>query len=201
MLRLQKQPAMKNKKLVVLLMLAMGCNPLIVNNNADGGPGCDTGEVRATLSSVTLAQDCPDPDPQMKTDFVSGACAQDGVCPSLCRQSSMQLSFDSSQLTPAKIDIRAVRVLDVNTRQVLDTLSHRLPTQWKIDKYVTWDETVPAEVALKTSYKLSAPKYDTFGEASRLAYPQTFIVEVDVAIDGVVQTLSIEAQREPEVVT
>ncbi len=190
---------MKTNKLIALLTLVMGCNPLILNNNPDGGPPCVVTEVVATLSSVTLAQDCPDA--QGSADFALGACLDDSQCGSLCRQSSMQLSFDSSQSTLAKIEIRAVRVLDVNTRQVLDTLMHRLPTQWKIDKYVSWDETVPGAVSLKTSYKLSAPKYHTFGESNRLAYPQTFIVEVDVAIDGVVQTLSIEAQREPEVVT
>jgi hypothetical protein len=159
------------------------------------------GVVTATLSSVTLAQDCGTPRPagvSAESDIAAGACLVDTDCPSMCRQSSMQLSFENTGPNAAQIQIKEVRLLDLNTRAVLERLSHREPTQWKVDQYLSWDEKlVPGE--LKASYKLSAPSY-SYGTA-RLAWDQKFIVEVDVAVDGTVRTLTIEATREPEVVT
>ncbi|MBX7114332.1 MAG: hypothetical protein K1X64_08385 [Myxococcaceae bacterium] len=192
---------MKTKKYTALLMLAMGCSPLILNNNPDGGPPCNPGEVVATLSSVTMAQDCPDPDPKSLADSTSGACAPGSQCQPMCRQSSMQLSFESSQSTAAKIEIHEVRVFNNETHLFLYKMARRAPTQWKIDKYVSWDETVPATTTLKTSYKLSPLNNASLHDASRLTFPGVFLIEVDVAIDGVVQTLSVEAQREPEITT
>lgn len=159
------------------------------------------GVVTATLSSVTLAQDCganKAAGAPAEADYVAGACLVDTDCPSLCRQSSMQLAFGNTGPNAAQIQIKEVRLLDINTRAVLERLSHREPTQWKVDQYLAWDEKlVPGD--LKASYKLSAPSY-SYGSA-RLAWDQKFIVEVDVAVDGAVRTLTIEATREPEVVT
>lgn len=158
------------------------------------------GVVTATLSSVTLAQDCGGGAPKAsESDFAAGACAEGTECPSLCRQSSMQLSFGNTGPDAARIEIKEVRLLDITTGAVLERLAHREPTQWKVDQYVAWDEKLlPGE--LKASYELSAPSYSYSGTA-RLAWDQKFKVEVDVAVNGVVRTLTIEATREPEVVT
>jgi hypothetical protein len=159
--------------------------------------------VTATLSSVTLAQDCASKTASgapAESDFVEGQaqCFAESDCPSLCRQSSMQLAFANTGPDAARIAIKEVRLLDINTGAVLERLSHREPTQWNVDQYVTWDEKLlPGE--LKASYKLSAPSY-SYGTA-RLAWDQKFKVEVDVSVDGTVRTLTIEATREPEVVT
>lgn len=175
-----------------VLLLALGCG-------AHTTPRCE-GEVTAVLSSVTLARDCPDATASALSDESQGRCMTD-FCPSLCRQTSMQLSFDSTATTPAKVEIRAVRLLNFDTRAVIDNLSWREPTVWRVDKYVTWDEQVPRGESLKTSYKLSDPKYFGTQSDSSLAVSYKYIVEVDVAIDGEVRTLAIEAQREPEVAT
>jgi hypothetical protein len=159
------------------------------------------GVVTATLSSVTLAQDCganagaPRAESGISAD--QAQCLTE-PCPSLCRQSSMQLAFGNTGVDAARIEIKEVRLLNANTGAVLERLSHREPTHWVVEQYVPWDEKLaPGE--LKASYKLSAPTY-SYGTA-RLAWDQRFKVEVDVAVDGTVRTLTIEATREPEVVT
>ena len=76
----------------------------------------------------------------------------------------MQLSFGSSSLTS------------------------RDPQQWSADKYLSWDEILPAGRGLKATYKLSAPSYD-FAVDARFGNYQTYNVEVDVAIDGELRIL------------
>jgi hypothetical protein len=185
---------MNAKLLSFASLIVLACGP--------GGelPPCGNSHVVASLSAVTLANDCGSNKaaPAGVAD-VAGACAEGYACPSLCRQSSMQLSFVSTSQVAAKIEIRAVRLLDKNTRALLQTLTSREPQQWSADKYLAWDETVPAGVTLQTAYKLSAPSYNYAADA-RLSY-QPYLVEVDVAIDGNVQTLQAEATREPEVAT
>ncbi len=166
-----------------------------------GGPSIRTfNHIGASLASVTLANDCPNA-PKVSADFVAGACAPDSNC-FLCRQSSMQLAFTSSPTSPtraAKVEIRAVRLLDGETKRVLQTLTAREPQKWADEKYVAWDQIVPASGELKASYKLSAPSF-SYDTDARLGY-RKYIVEVDVAIDEEIRTLQVEATREPEVST
>jgi hypothetical protein len=189
---------MRSRSMAMLGLLVLACG----GRDSDCFPVPD-GVVTATLSSVTLAQDCgankaAGAPAQSDSDFVQGACLAESECPSLCRQSSMQLAFANTGPDAARIAIKEVRLLDINTGAVLERLSHREPTQWNVDQYVTWDEKLlPGE--LKASYKLSAPSY-SYGTA-RLAWDQKFKVEVDVSVDGTVRTLTFEATREPEVVT
>jgi hypothetical protein len=187
----------RSRSMAMLGLLVLACGG---GKDTDCFPVPD-GVVTATLSSVTLAQDCgaSKAAAPAESDFVAGMCAEGYDCASLCRQSSMQLAFGNTGPNAARIEIKEVRLLDINTRAVLERLSHREPTQWKVDQYISWDEKlVPGE--LKASYKLSAPSYSYSGSA-RLAWDQKYIVEVDVAVDGTVRTLTIEATREPEVVT
>jgi|CXWL01.1.fsa_nt_gi hypothetical protein len=193
---------MKTKKLAALLLLVMGCGPItiVLPPGQLPPPDCN-GDVTVALSSVTLAQDCPDA--KAAADGLwQGACAENVPCPTLCRQTSMQLSFNSTRPVAANVKIVSVRLLDVNSRQELDKLTSRAPSQWKASEYVPWDEKVLAQSALKASYKLSAPQYHTYAtDSNRFAYQGTFLVEVVVDIEGEVHTLTIEAQREPEVAT
>lgn len=183
---------MKTKKLTALALLFLACGPLA------NPPPCASA-VDVTLSSVSLGRDCPEPRTTEAAD--RALCAPDGggSCADICLQTSMQLAFNSHQGTPAKVEIRGVRVLDINTHQVLDTLLHRDATRWDVDQYVRWDELVPGGATLQTSYKLSTPSYG--GAAKVWGTQEKYLIEVDVAIDGNVQTLSIEAVREPEVAT
>lgn len=176
-------------------LVFLACGPMPEIQRPCGSP-----HVVASLSSVTLASDCNQVAKGVADS--AGACAAGFACPSLCRQSSMQLSFGSSSPTAAKIEIRAVRMMDSKTHKLLQTLTSREPQQWSADKYLAWDEILPAGAGLKATYKLSAPTYNypVADSDARFGY-STYSIEVDVAIDGDMRTLQAEATREPEVAT
>ncbi len=157
---------------------------------------CGANFVDASLSSATLANDCPNASPAAKD--AAGICLSD-PCPSLCRQTSIQLAFVSHDSMAATIEILAVRLVDPATGKVLDTLKSREPQRWSGEQYVAWDQQLAPGAALKATYKLSAPTYAS--DANSRLYEKTYRVEVDVSIDGGVRTLTVDAQREPEVVT
>ena len=117
----------------------------------------------------------------------------------------MQLQLSSTAVTAAKIEIRAVRLIDPATGKVLEQLTHREPQQWSGDQYVDWSEVLSPRATLKATYKLSAAQQISgyYSDASsRLSGPGSkYRVEVDIAVDGELRTLSIDASREPEVVT
>ena len=186
---------MKTNSLPLIALVLAACGPNFPGNH----PPCGASYVGSSLSSVTLAQDCPDAKRGSATDF-AGACAQGFECTSLCRQTSMQLAFASTSDMAATIHIVAVRVIDPATNKVLDTLQARDPQQWSADKYVAWDQVVGSGVELKATYKLSAPNFASYA-SGRLAYGQTYRVEVDLTVDGVLRTMQVDAQREPEVAT
>ena len=114
----------------------------------------------------------------------------------------MQLAFTNAGNLESGIEIRAVRLIDKNSKKVLETLKSRDPQMWNADKYTAWNEVLPSITVLKATYKLSAPSYNypAAFDSNRSAY-QPYNVEVDVAIDGEVRTLQAEATREPEVAT
>lgn len=150
------------------------------------------GRVTAALSSVTLADDC--------SAQAGAAAPESDFTDCASRQSSMQLQFASSAKANAKIEIRAVRLIDPATGKIIENLRHRDAQQWSLDRYLGWDETLRGGTTVKATYKLSAPgssgaRMTGFGIASK------HLVEVDVAVDGELRTLSIEASREPDVVT
>lgn len=174
-----------------------GCGPLDpLHPQKCGGPSAT-----ASLSAVTLANDCGTATEAAapKADFAAGACLAGTPCPSLCRQSSMQLQF--SAFGDAKVEIHDVRMIDPSTGQVLQHLKSREPQQWSADKYTAWDEVVPAGVMVRASYKLSAPTYSYGAADARFGYQSAYKIEVDLSIGGELRTLQGEATREPEVAT
>lgn len=184
---------MNVQKLTLAALVLLACGP-----NFPDQP-CGAKHVTASLSSVTLASDCGGGAKGVAAD---AACADGFACPSLCRQSSMQLAFGSLATHPANIEIRAVRLIDPSSKKVLQTLTSREPQQWSADKYLAWDELLAPGATVKATYKLSAPTfyYPAALTDGRSAY-QPYRVEVDVAIDGEVRTLQADATREPEVAT
>lgn len=177
---------------VVAAVSLFGCGLDLVGPKCGGAPGP---KATASLSAVTLAQDCGAK--AGVADFAAGACAAEGPC-GLCRQSSMQLQFASAHRDTVKII--DVRLLDLQTGKLIEHLKPREPQSWNGSQYVTWDETLEPTVMLKASYKLSAPTYSVSGDA-RFGYTSTYKVEVDVMIGDELHTLTGEASREPEVVT
>lgn len=188
---------MKRLSVAVLFVLACGGNLPPDWHQPRGGV------VTAALSSVTLGDDCN----LAKTapaESDQAPCYGTGVraCQNYCRQSSMQLEFGSTAEHAAQIEIRAVRLIDPSTGKVLANLKHRDPQQWIKDQYVTWDESLPGLTKIKATYKLSAfsPANALLGHDSRFA-AHSYRVEVDVAVNDEVRTLTIEASIEPPVVT
>lgn len=184
--------AMRTSQLLVVSLIAASCG------NYPYWPKPQNRSITASLSSVTMADDC------------GGNALADAAAPAQrpldggttgfgCRQSSIQLTFVSTALASATVQIREIRVLNPATHVLLGKLTSREPQQWQVDKYVSWNEQIPAQSTVKASYKTSA--FYENSTAFRVAGPQTYLIEVDVAIDGVVRTVSAEANREPIVVT
>ncbi len=187
---------MKRLSVAVLFALACGGTHLPPDWKKSGG-----GHVVAALSSVTLADDCGANIKAAGADMAP--CAAGTICPSFCRQSSMQLQFASTAATASKIEILAVRVIDPTNYKVLESLSHREARQWSSEQYVAWDELLAPNATVKATDKLSAlPRgLNAFSDTSRIGSQTKYLIEVDVAVDGEPRTLSIEASREPDIVT
>ena len=200
--RLQLVPRLRRglvmKRLSIAVLFALACGGGLP---PDWQKPCG-GHVTAALSSVTLASDCRAKSGAGAAD-IAGACAPNSeACQAYCRQSSMQLQFASTALTASKIEIRAVRLIDPVTNKVIETLSHREPQQWSGDKYVDWNQSLSANSTIKATYKLSASgQISGYSSDARYGGASKYRVEVDVAVDGELRTLTIEASREPEVVT
>ncbi len=192
------------KRLSLAVVILLGCGG--INLSPDWQKPCG-GHVTAALSSVTLASDCrtAKQGAGLAGDQAAPCAANATDCFAYCRQSSMQLQLSSTAVASAKIEIRAVRLIDPATGKVLEQLTHRDPQQWSGDQYVDWSEVLSSMATLKATYKLSASQqisgYSS-DASSRLSGPGSkYRVEVDIAVDGELRTLSIEASREPEVVT
>lgn len=114
-----------------------------------------------------------------------------------CTQSTMQLSLTNTGDAPGKLAIKAVRLLDAASKKPLGTLTARRPTQWSEPGklYEKWDEQLLPGATLKVAYSLNDPDWSaaqqTLGHAN--FYTTPFVLEVDVAVDGTVQTV-----RSPE---
>lgn len=167
-----------------------------------GGPGSSS--VEATLVSATLADDCGGGGGGLAD--APGACAEDAPCPSFCRQTSVQLHFDATELdTDVPVEIVGVRLIDMATGNAVDTLEARNPQQWQNESYVPWDGQLAAGSELRASFALSAPDWGALGTggSGRFgAYDARYVIELTVRIDGVDRKIrSEELAREPEIVT
>ncbi len=154
--------------------------------------------VEASISSVTLAQDCPSAD----TDEpgIAGDCAEgaDG-CGGWCQQSSLQLHLvASAEGAEVPIEIVTVRVFD-DTGTLVSPLTARNARTFGDDGYAAWDETIAPSETLDVAYDTTAPDWSS--TSSRLGWGAVYRVEVVIRVDGVERTLSADAMREPEIVT
>ncbi|MEM6995468.1 MAG: hypothetical protein AAF721_33470, partial [Myxococcota bacterium] len=109
----------------------------------------------------------------------------------LCTQSTMQLAFVGIGDSPAKVQIKAVRVLADKTAVPLATIESRVPMYWTGDgHYKPWDEVVPAGAELKASYRLAVPDWSALDtKLGKSSYVVPLVLDVDVEIDGVTTTL------------
>jgi hypothetical protein len=151
--------------------------------------------VEASLSSVTLAQDCAPEAGLARADCAEGA----DSCGSWCTQSSLQIHLvASAEGEEVPFEIVSVRVLDAESHLV-GALSTRNARVFADDGYTSWDQTIAPSETLDVTYDTSAP--DWYASGARLGWGETYDVEVVVRIDGVERTLRGQAMREPEIVT
>jgi hypothetical protein len=176
---------MKTLQRLVLVSLAASCGTL---NNA------------VQLTSVSLAQDCGAADAAAPERY-AGDCSGQAGCGGLCRQSSMQLSFSVGD--GSRVEIAEVRLFDAQSRVLIEKLTPKNPKLWSVDRYAPWNQQLPlGNFSPKVSYDLSAPNYQLFQQVTgRSPWKASYFIEVDVVVNGVVQTVSTTATREPEVVS
>jgi hypothetical protein len=154
---------------------------------------------RVAIAAVQLLEDCPDPpEAAVDGDRKEGVEADrqasqremaKGYVPR-CEQSTVQLAVRSDR--SGRFRIEAVRVLDGAKRRLAGSAKLRQPTNWGDGQYQRWDERVVAGKDLQISYKLGALDLAR-GEAlvgpdfNTMSGP--FILELDVSIEGVRQTV------------
>ena len=117
-----------------------------------------------------------------------------------CTQSSMQLALTNTGDAPGVVFIKSVRLLDAASKQPLGSLNARRPTLWDANSlagsYQKWDQRILPGATLKTSYSLGDPSWTEVTQklgGSANEYTTPFILEVDIVVDGAVQTV-----RSPE---
>ncbi len=165
-----------------------------------------------SVASVQLQDDCPSAkpakppapaaakpaaEPAMRQEKAPGDVAPGasgrmakGFAP-MCTQSRVQLSIESDADVPQTFAIRAVRLKKAEGGEVLGTMSTRAPTVWENSKYEPWDESITAGASIKVGYALGDPDWGKVGKAlGGDTWGPMYIVEIDVEIDGHLQTVA-----------
>ena len=132
--------------------------------------------------------------PISEGDVAPGAAAQGrgGGDFDQCTQSRLQLAFKSTGRGDANVKIKGARLLVPGSGKRAGELQTRKPQVWtETDGYRAWDEVVPnGEDALEAGYKLSVPEWSKVDAMiGRSSFGFMFVLEVDVEVDGVVETL------------
>jgi hypothetical protein len=157
--------------------------------------------VKVSVASVQLQEDCPSAAPQkpaMQQEKFAGDVAPSAVMDSsargfaaMCTQSRVQLSIESDGDQTQSFAIRAVRLKKAEGGDVLGTMSTREPTVWEDSKYQPWDESVAAGASMKVGYALGDPDWAEVEKGlGGSSWGPMYIVEIDVEIDGRIQTVA-----------
>lgn len=165
--------------------------------SSHGEPGLD---VEASISSVTLADDCV----MGAADLIGGRCDGEGPCPTFCRQTALQLELTAGEgETEVPFEVLEIRMISLADGSVVDTLDARSAEFFSGDTYGAWDETIAPGESLDVRYPTSAPDWATIGGGdSWSTHSMQFRIQLRVRIDGVERTLDFApATREAEIVT
>jgi hypothetical protein len=159
-------------------------------------------EVAASISSATLADECSDE--RAGPGLVAGDCAEGFADCGFCRQSTVYLQLEASEGDGAvPVEVLEIRLIDLESGSVVDTLDASDPEIYGDDVYTTWDATIEAGETLDVRYPTSAPDWNTIGGGDPWStHEMEFRIEMRVRIDGVERTLEFApATREAEIVT
>ena len=214
---------MRHRILAPLALLALLSNGCASHDNATGNkPEAEIKtQLRATVASVQMIQDCPDPqnEPSTPADTQKPAASESMPAPGSamrradsdggsfqqpCTQSTMQLSLAHDAPDAQRIEVVGVRLL--RGTDVLGTIAARKPSKWNdTGMYDAWDERVPVGSEIKVSYRLGEPDWSKvqqkLGDGVDV-YGQRYVLEVDLKMGGTTLTVrSPEFAREyPHVV-
>lgn len=170
-----------------------------------------TTPARASIASVQLKQNCPDPKPQAESKAAPAAKPSKSFAPSMpapkrerqakskrkgdrawsppCSQSTVQIAFAAQAGAAAQVSLQGLRLLGADGK-TLATLESRMPTIWQAGTYQIWDGVLAPGADYKTSYKISVPDWNAVEtKLGGSSYGQMYTVEIDVEIDGQVTTL------------
>jgi hypothetical protein len=197
-------------------------------NKPEAKPGPTTPELpvlavaTATISSVQMLEDCPDPKPATGTPASpkpAQAPAKSAPAESMpasmaparpgdqayappCQQSTMQVSFAGQGPESSKVVVKELRLLTAEGKS-LATIETRLPTIWNESVYTAWDEQVQPGKDIQVSYKISPPAWhDVETALGSPTHGKMFVLEADIEVGGKKQTVrSIEFARiQPQMV-
>lgn len=186
-------------------------------------PTAVAAELRATIASVQLAQDCPDPPAaaaqtpapasavappagDVERERAAGKMSPGAAMPGgggwtpPCTQSGVQLTLSHDGEDALPFEIKAMRLTAAGQGGVLATVPFRGPSKWTdAGRYDPWDQRLAPGTELKASYKLGEPDWSmvakTLGNDD--TYGKQFVLEVDVVFAGRSITLrSPEFERE-----
>ena len=116
---------------------------------------------------------------------VTAHCAGPNCGRAHCDQTSMQLKITTSKATTIKVT--KVELLD-DKGKLLEVLTSRAPRHWVTDKYVAWDEKVPAASSAQVMYDLSMPSWNKLGGRFN-AQNKTYQVRVSVTVGTANRTI------------
>jgi len=168
--------------------------------------GAPRAEVDAAVASVQLIQDCPDP-PEVAASWASAPSAGPMAKPTVegdapawsppCTQSTVQLALTNNGVIPGKLQVVGVRLLEGASKRELGRLAARKPNLWTEEGiYRPWDETLAEGAHVVAAYRLGEPDWSQvqglLAPGANL-YAIPLILEIELSVDGAIQTL-----RSPE---
>jgi hypothetical protein len=164
-----------------------------------------TAQLRASIASVELLDDCPDPEPVAEERESAKSSELQGQRRAACTQSTMQLALAHDATQAQVVDVVAVRLLRADSKQSLTTLNARKPSKWDGNGvYQEWDRVVPVGNTISVSYRLAAPDWSVVQEklSDGNTYGERYLVEVDLSMAGAITTVrSTEIARlQPDMV-
>lgn len=209
--------AMRRLPLLLSLLLFGACASHDGREPDTETPVTQRVELRASIASVQLAQNCPDPAAALEETPAAAMPIQQGAAARMkgdsqgnwsppCTQSTVHLTIAHDGKETLPFEVKAMRLTQAGQGGVLASVPYRGPQRWVegSSRYETWDEKLAASTELKVSYKLGEPDWSLVSKAigSDDTYGKRYVLEVDVSFAGRTITLrSPEFEREyPHVV-
>jgi hypothetical protein len=192
-----------------------GDKPETTARGDDGGePEVETPpakpKAKVSVASVQMIQDCPDteveappseggsasqeksasmPAPGAVAKRRSADVAEGDSFRQPCDQSTMQLAFEALGDQPVSVEIKAIRIMS-DCKSVGEVAS-RKPKIFVDSVYQAWDQRVTPGGPVQASYKLAMPAWDKVETAiGKSSFGHMFTLEIDVAVDGTIMTVS-----------